>query len=159
MVQHSSRMARLKRAVQRYHAARATQPTFSTLKGFSVIVLSPALSATMVRTHRFGRKILRTLLMMDLHRKVARTSVVSVQDFFMHQRRRNNCELAGGKMCGVTASDEHPTLARGSGEHGVIVDGDSKKQQAASLTRGGHLLRTSGSHVFPKISNESSAQD
>ena len=40
--------------------------TCSTLKGFSVMVLSPALSATIVSTHRFGRKTLRTLLMMDL---------------------------------------------------------------------------------------------
>lgn len=45
---------------------RAQQPTFSTSNGFSVMVLSPALSATMVSTHRFGRNTLRTLLMIDL---------------------------------------------------------------------------------------------
>lgn len=40
--------------------------TCSTLKGFSVMVFSPALSATIVSTHRFGRKTLSTLLMIDL---------------------------------------------------------------------------------------------
>ena len=40
--------------------------TCSALKGLSVKVLSSPLSATIVSTHRFGRKISRTILVMDL---------------------------------------------------------------------------------------------
>lgn len=92
-----------------------------------MIVLSPALSATMVSTHRFGRKTLRTLLMMDLSQTFCGsvTHAIHFYELSAVLRRDLNTPLVWSVCCNTWCLFPLPRLRH----HGMTTFVVSFKQQ------------------------------